>query len=97
MDVRTSQVIQTVPSQGHVPHQLISLSLVQMEDKNKTIMDYGDPIYFTFFAVNGAGNGSKANFTYLFKKHSGYYLCFPLFQLGIFYLLYSTVINVSSS
>ena len=35
MDVRTSQVIQTVPSQGHVPHQLISLFLVQMEDKTR--------------------------------------------------------------
>eukprot|EP00731_Ephydatia_muelleri_P003115 Em0001g3115a len=36
-------------------------------------MDYGDPIHFTFFAVNGAGNGTKANFTYLFKKESGPY------------------------
>ena len=34
-------------------------------------MDYGDPIHFTFFAVNGAGNGSKANFTYSFKMESG--------------------------
>ncbi|KAL5517601.1 hypothetical protein EMCRGX_G003183 [Ephydatia muelleri] len=50
--------------------------------QNKTIMDYGDPIYFTFFAVNGAGNGSKANLTYCIRKQSGYYLCFPLFQLG---------------
>eukprot|EP00731_Ephydatia_muelleri_P002900 Em0001g2900a len=32
--------------------------------QNKTIMDYGDPIYFTFFAVNGAGSGE--NNTYLF-------------------------------
>eukprot|EP00731_Ephydatia_muelleri_P003119 Em0001g3119a len=39
--------------------------------QNKTIMDYGDPIHFSFFAVNGAGNGTKANFTYLFKKESG--------------------------
>ena len=38
---------------------------------NKTIMDYGDPIHFAFFAVNGAGNGAKANFTYLLKKESG--------------------------
>eukprot|EP00731_Ephydatia_muelleri_P003054 Em0001g3054a len=36
--------------------------------QNRTIMDYVDPIHFTFFAVNGAGNGSKANLTYLFKK-----------------------------
>ena len=33
-------------------------------------MDY-DSIHFTFFAVNGAGNGTKANFTYLLKKESG--------------------------
>eukprot|EP00731_Ephydatia_muelleri_P003071 Em0001g3071a len=39
--------------------------------QNKTIMDYVDPIHFTFFAVNGAGNGSKANFTYFFKMESG--------------------------
>ncbi|KAL5517598.1 hypothetical protein EMCRGX_G003179 [Ephydatia muelleri] len=36
--------------------------------QNRTIMDYVDPIHFTFFAVNGAGNGSKANLTYFFKK-----------------------------
>ena len=40
-------------------------------EQNKTIMDYGNPIHFTFFAVNGAGNGAKANFTYLLKKKSG--------------------------
>eukprot|EP00731_Ephydatia_muelleri_P003136 Em0001g3136a len=39
--------------------------------QNKTIMDYGDPIHFTFFAVNGAGNGTKANLTYFIKKESG--------------------------
>ncbi|KAL5517644.1 hypothetical protein EMCRGX_G003231 [Ephydatia muelleri] len=38
--------------------------------QNKTIMDYGNPIHFTFFAVNGAGNGFKANFIYLVKKES---------------------------
>eukprot|EP00731_Ephydatia_muelleri_P002958 Em0001g2958a len=39
-------------------------------ERQNTTMDY-DSIYFTFFAVNGAGNGTKANFTYLFKKESG--------------------------
>ena len=39
-------------------------------------MDYGDPIHFTFCAVNGAGNGFKANFIYLVKKESG--LCTTL-------------------
>ena len=34
-------------------------------------MDYGDPIYFTFFAVNGAGSGTQANFKHLFRKESG--------------------------
>eukprot|EP00731_Ephydatia_muelleri_P003002 Em0001g3002a len=38
--------------------------------QNKTIMNYSDPIHFTFFAVNGAGNGAKANLTYLVKKKS---------------------------
>ena len=41
--------------------------------QNQTIMDYGDPIHFTFFAVNGAGNGAKAKFTYLLKNESGLY------------------------
>eukprot|EP00731_Ephydatia_muelleri_P003116 Em0001g3116a len=36
--------------------------------QNKTIMDYDDPIHFTFFAVNGAGNGTQAVFSYLFQK-----------------------------
>ena len=38
--------------------------------QNKTIIDYGDPIHFTFFAVNGAGSGSKASFTHMFKEES---------------------------
>ena len=40
--------------------------------QNKTIMDYGDPIYFTFFAVNGAGNGNVSK-PFLFQKESGLY------------------------
>eukprot|EP00731_Ephydatia_muelleri_P003110 Em0001g3110a len=39
--------------------------------QNKTVMDYGDPIHFTFFAVNGAGNGAKAELTYLIKMELG--------------------------
>ena len=31
-------------------------------------MDYGDPIQITFFAVNGAGSGTQAIFSYLFQK-----------------------------
>ena len=46
-------------------------------------MDY-DSIYFTFFAVNEAGNGTKANFTYLFKKESG--LCTKLSVICSFVL-----------
>ncbi|KAL5517627.1 hypothetical protein EMCRGX_G003209 [Ephydatia muelleri] len=38
---------------------------------NGTNGEQNDSILFTFFAVNGAGNGTKANFTYLFKKESG--------------------------
>ena len=33
--------------------------------QNKTIMEYGDPIHFIFFADNGAGSGAKAILTYL--------------------------------
>ena len=52
-------------------------------------MDYGDPIHFTFFAVNGAGNGSKANLTYLIKKQSaGYYLIMlSIVSAGFFHSL----------
>ena len=54
--------------------------------QNKTIMDYGDPIHFTFFAVNGAGNGATANLTYLFKKQSGYYFPFHFFCWFLLFL-----------
>ena len=70
--------------------------------RNKTIMDYGNMIYFTFFAVNGAGNGATANFIYLFKKQSGYYFCNPLFLLVpfcflpfiVFRCVYQWIINL---
>ena len=47
-------------------------------------MDYGDQIQFTFFAVNGAGNGTKANFIHSFRKESGlctYAICVILFTV----------------
>ena len=81
-------MIQTTPSQGHVP-QSVDFTHPSLNGinggQNKTIMDYGDPIHFTFFAVtkNGAGNGTKANFTYLFKKESG--LC-AILLLSVCYL-----------
>eukprot|EP00731_Ephydatia_muelleri_P003008 Em0001g3008a len=34
------------------------------EGQNKVNLDYGDHIQFTFFAVNGAGNGDVANFVF---------------------------------
>ena len=49
-------------------------------------MDYGDPIHFTFFAVNGAGNGAMANLTYLLKKQSGYYFPFHFFCWFLLFL-----------
>ena len=33
--------------------------------KNATILDYNGAILFTFFAVNGAGNGNQTTFTYI--------------------------------
>eukprot|EP00731_Ephydatia_muelleri_P003117 Em0001g3117a len=36
--------------------------------QNKTIMDYGDPIHFTFFAVNGAGNGENNTYHFIPQK-----------------------------
>ena len=36
--------------------------------ENMTILDYNDVILFTFFAVNGAGNGDATTFTYIMPK-----------------------------
>eukprot|EP00731_Ephydatia_muelleri_P002901 Em0001g2901a len=36
--------------------------------QNKTIMDYGDPIHFTFFAVNGAGSGENNTYRFIPQK-----------------------------
>ena len=36
--------------------------------RSKTIMDYGDPIYFTFFAVNGAGSGENNTYRFIPQK-----------------------------
>ena len=36
--------------------------------ENMTILDYNGAILFTFFAVNGAGNGNATTFTYIVPK-----------------------------
>ena len=36
--------------------------------ENMTILDYNGTILFTFFAVNGAGNGNATTFTYIVLK-----------------------------
>ena len=36
--------------------------------ENMTILDYNGTILFTFFAVNGAGNGNATTFTYIVPK-----------------------------
>ena len=36
--------------------------------RNKTMMDYGDPIHFTFFAVNGAGSGENNTYRFIPQK-----------------------------
>ena len=43
------------------PNTCTSFVNFTINDKN---MDYGEPIEFTFFAVNGAGNGAVAKTTY---------------------------------
>ena len=47
--------------------------------KNKTIVEYGYPILFTFFAINGAGNGDVAKYIYRNDtgKH-GHYLYYNI-------------------
>ena len=42
--------------------------------QNKTIMDYGDPIQFTFFAVNGAGSGTNTTIVFQPLKR-GLFIC----------------------
>ena len=59
--------------------------------QNKTMVDYGDTIYFTFFAVNGAGKGNVSK-PFFFKKESGLYhlLCCSccLILWPTFFILY---------
>ena len=40
------------------------------EAKNTTILDYNGAVEFTFFAVNGAGNGNATTFTYILPRRS---------------------------
>ena len=60
----------TIPSDPDCTFPRTCTSSVDFTDPslngtNKTIMDYGDPIVFIFFGINGAGNGTMANFIYL--------------------------------
>ena len=62
----------TIPSDPDCTFPRTCTSSVDFTDPslngtNKTIMDYGDPILFKFFAINGAGNGIMANFTYVYS------------------------------
>ena len=38
--------------------------------ENRTILDYNGTILFTFFAVNGAGNGDATTFAYIVPKET---------------------------
>ena len=38
--------------------------------QNKTIMDYGDPIHFTFSAVTVAGNGENNTYHFIPQKQA---------------------------
>ena len=48
-----------------------SSSLDGTNGQGKAIMDYGIPIEFTFFAVNGAGNGNITANTFTVKRRTG--------------------------
>ena len=67
MDVRISPVIQTAPSPEHVPHHLIITINSQRSG----------PIEFTFYAVNGAGNGNVTTAMYvgIQRTETGWYTC----------------------
>ena len=60
----------TIPSDPDCTFPRTCTSSVDFTDPslngtNKTIVDYGDLIKFTIFAINGAGNGNMAHFLYL--------------------------------
>ena len=42
--------------------------IVNTGEQNTIILDYNGTIEFTFFAVNGAGDGSAAKYTYVHSK-----------------------------
>ena len=42
--------------------------IINTGEQNTTILDYNDTIEFTFFAVNGAGNGNANLYTYVHSK-----------------------------
>ena len=59
----------TIPSDPDCTFPRTCTSSVDFTDPslngtNKTIMDYGDTIVFKFFAINGAGNGTVAEYIY---------------------------------
>ena len=62
----------TIPSDPDCTFPRTCTSSVDFTDPslngtNKTIMDYGDTILFTFFAINGAGNGIYAEYVFCVK------------------------------
>ena len=67
----------TIPSDPDCTFPRTCTSSVDFTDPslngtNKTIMDYGDTIVLTFFAINGAGNGNMAEYIYHNKKNCKY-------------------------
>ena len=70
----------TIPSDPDCTFPRTCTSSVDFTDPslngtNKTIMDYGDPIVLIFFGINGAGNGTMANFTYMYSSTKEAGLC----------------------
>ena len=55
-------------------------------------MDYGDPIHFTFIAVNGAGKGNVSEHV-LSKKESGMYTVMLQLDYPTFSIFYFTCVS----
>ena len=94
----------TIPSDPDCTFPRTCTSSVDFPDPslngtNKTIMDYGDPIVFTFFAMNGAGNGTMANFTYMYSSTKEAGLCNSVNYIRVVlihtHMVYQTAITCS--
>ena len=92
----TKHGCKTIPSDPDCTYPRTCNSSVDFTDlngTNKTIMDYGDPIVFMFFAINGAGNGTMANFTYMYNSTKQAGLCNSVNSIYMCTFLYITILH----